>query len=183
VLGRTCQRAGCCAGGLASPNRVSAETEFAVAICSRPTTNRAVVGSGSTLVRIVRFAGANDTAGDTCIERHSFAPTTVDAATKSPNTCARTLVNFSPFASSSYSAHQMAVQLADRSASAAWARSRVARRGPISRAHADLARTLDRRTAIADADEYCPACAGHRAACGDAGIGGVAARHGRRAKR
>src|SRR5258706_14088425 len=54
-----------------------------------------LLASGSSLVRINRFAGANDMAGDTDIESGSFAPTTV-VNIANPHTNARTFIAVSP---------------------------------------------------------------------------------------
>src|SRR2546427_9483245 len=59
---------------------------------------------------MTRFAGANEIAGYTRIESDSFAPTTVVVMTATPNTNVRTLINFSPAASSGF--HRTAVRSA-----------------------------------------------------------------------
>src|SRR5712691_5827153 len=59
---------------------------------------------------MTRFAGANEISGDTRIESDSFAPTTVVAMRAIPNTHVRTLIDFSPSASSGF--HRTAARCA-----------------------------------------------------------------------
>src|SRR5438132_398041 len=96
------------------------------------------------LVRMTRFAGANEIAGYTRIEIGSFAPTTVVVMTASPITHVRTLIDFSPSASSGF--HRTAVSSATGGPLNVRRRSGTSKRREAragSRVHARLGSVLE----------------------------------------
>src|SRR5258708_31890977 len=96
-----------------------------------------LLASGSTLVRMTRFAGANEIAGDTRIDSGSFAPTTIVIMTASTNIHVRTLIAMSPSHRAPSVAPSLFVQRADRSErERRLARARDVRRMATSHAHA-----------------------------------------------